>query len=109
MERYNCPNCGAPIQEDKCQYCGTVIHDFSALKLHQENFIKLRIGDKIITFRALFQSMQVDYPPSEGLYADDKLVFSLDTPPCVHMDFEIMRDERGVYTETIRKEETENG
>lgn len=22
----NCPNCGAPIVADKCEYCGTVFH-----------------------------------------------------------------------------------
>lgn len=24
---YNCPNCGAPITGDKCEYCGTVFMD----------------------------------------------------------------------------------
>lgn len=25
---YNCPNCGAPITGDKCEYCGTVFHHY---------------------------------------------------------------------------------
>lgn len=24
MKKLNCPNCGAPITGDKCEYCGTV-------------------------------------------------------------------------------------
>ena len=26
----NCPNCGAPIESDKCAYCGTIFVDFAA-------------------------------------------------------------------------------
>lgn len=26
---YNCPNCGAPITGDKCEYCGTMFRDRS--------------------------------------------------------------------------------
>lgn len=26
FEHTNCPNCGAVITEDKCEFCGTVFH-----------------------------------------------------------------------------------
>lgn len=32
MKDLNCPNCGAPITGDKCEYCGTVFH----IKQHKE-------------------------------------------------------------------------
>ena len=33
----NCPNCGAPIQNDICPYCGSVFLDFS-----RPTFVKVR-------------------------------------------------------------------
>ncbi len=29
----NCPNCGAPIVSDKCEYCGTVFHRPSGIAI----------------------------------------------------------------------------
>lgn len=48
MNSYNCPNCGAVITKDVCDYCGTVIHDFSCLKVGEPSYIKVKYGDKLI-------------------------------------------------------------
>lgn len=32
MKDLNCPNCGAPITGDKCEYCGTLFR----IKVHKE-------------------------------------------------------------------------
>ena len=32
-EKLNCPNCGAPLVSEKCQYCGTLFYDFSAIEI----------------------------------------------------------------------------
>lgn len=39
MNELNCPNCGAPIKGDECEYCGTV---FRQRKNEEENTILLR-------------------------------------------------------------------
>lgn len=44
----NCPNCGAPITTDACQYCGTVIYDFSCLKVGKPSYIKVKYGNHLI-------------------------------------------------------------
>lgn len=31
-DMYNCPNCGAPITEDKCPYCGTRFYNVSTIE-----------------------------------------------------------------------------
>lgn len=38
---YNCPNCGAPITGEKCEYCGTVFNAETANRASDEHYIKL--------------------------------------------------------------------
>lgn len=40
---YNCPNCGAPIESEKCAYCGTVILDFAALQVGAPTYAKIKL------------------------------------------------------------------
>lgn len=46
---YNCPNCGAPIQSEKCPYCGTTFYDFAAIDLDRPCYIKFKHKDSVIT------------------------------------------------------------
>ena len=39
----NCPNCGAPIQGPKCEYCGTNFRDYRT-NLDEVNLIKAKTG-----------------------------------------------------------------
>lgn len=32
-ETYNCPNCGAPVKADICEYCGTQLKSRGRLKM----------------------------------------------------------------------------
>ena len=45
MNSYNCPNCGAPITADVCQYCGTVFLDFAAIQANKPSYIKFKIDN----------------------------------------------------------------
>ena len=45
MDSYNCPNCGAPITTDVCQYCGTVFLDFAAIQANKPSYIKFKVDD----------------------------------------------------------------
>lgn len=47
-DAFNCPNCGAPITAEKCEYCGTVFYDFFALDVGKISYMKIRYNDKII-------------------------------------------------------------
>lgn len=48
MNRYNCPNCGAPIEAEKCPYCGTVILDFGAIQIGAPTYVKFKLGEAYI-------------------------------------------------------------
>lgn len=47
MSQTNCPNCGAPIQGEKCEYCGTIFYDLSLIDLSSSCFIKLKFGGMV--------------------------------------------------------------
>ncbi len=38
----NCPNCGAPIQDDICPYCGSVFLDWAAFDIQKPTFVKVK-------------------------------------------------------------------
>ena len=38
----NCPNCGAPIQNDICPYCGSVFLDWAAFDTNRPTFVKIK-------------------------------------------------------------------
>lgn len=37
----NCPNCGAPIVNEKCPYCGCVFVDFACMDVDKPFYIKI--------------------------------------------------------------------
>lgn len=57
--RLNCPNCGAPIEGQRCAYCGTVFYDFSCIDVSSPCVIRLRTGDRI--FEALMSVRDLDF------------------------------------------------
>lgn len=93
----NCPNCGAPISGDACQYCGTVIWDFATIELGKPQWIKIRRGGEIIMVRAMIDNVSTHIsPPVTSFYADSALIY---TESSMDMDVHltIMPDEDGIY------------
>ncbi len=60
----NCPNCGAPIVGERCEYCGTVFYDFSCIDVNSPCWIKIRYGDNV--FAAKMYVAELDF----GLHDD---------------------------------------
>lgn len=65
IKQYNCPNCAAPITGDSCPYCGTVIHDFTAIHVGEPSFIKIKDEDKIIIMRIMVDEVSITNESSE--------------------------------------------
>lgn len=59
IKQYNCPNCAAPITGDSCPYCGTVIHDFTAIHVGEPSFIIIKYEDKIIIMRIMVDEVSI--------------------------------------------------
>ena len=52
-ERTNCPNCGAPITSEQCEFCGTLFYDFSAIEIGKPCYLKIKHNNQIIMVRAI--------------------------------------------------------
>lgn len=60
MTRHNCPNCGAPITETECPYCGTVFYDFATLDSDKPTYIRMNWHGHQMVFKAVMQSVEVN-------------------------------------------------
>lgn len=52
-DRTNCPNCGSPLKSDVCEYCGTTFYDLASLEDGTPCYMRVRIGNNLITFKAI--------------------------------------------------------
>lgn len=56
----NCPNCGAPITAEKCDFCGTVFLDFAAIQVGAPSYVKFKIGDDYICARLVVTNLDIE-------------------------------------------------
>ena len=80
-KQLNCPNCGAPITETTCPYCGTVFYDFCAMDSDRPTYIRMNWGGNQTVFKAYMRS------------AD--MIYSLDSLMELHIDFVVVEDDDG--------------
>jgi len=57
----NCPNCGAPVTAEKCEYCGTVFLDFAAIQVGAPSYVKFKLDDTYICARLLVTSLDIEH------------------------------------------------
>ena len=96
-KRYNCPNCGAGITGERCEFCGTVIYDFAALEIGAPSFVKIMHNGTIHMFRMIVDEFSMSFErdaveilsdyrmPFECVTASEHLNVSLNAH-CVPMD-----------------------
>ena len=52
-DRYNCPNCGAPIDSTVCPYCGTTFYDFASIGINENAYVRIKVpSGQILVFKA---------------------------------------------------------
>lgn len=51
--RTNCPNCGAPIEGEKCEHCGTMFYDFGALEIGKLAYFKFILNGMVFMFKGI--------------------------------------------------------
>ena len=70
----NCPNCGAPIQNDICPYCGSVFLDWAAFDITKPTFVKVRdLQGQILLMRLSTPNIRItiDQSSQSYFYADN--------------------------------------
>ena len=61
--QYKCPVCGAPVDGEKCEYCGCVIYDFATISTDKPCYIRMRMPDAIDGKNYIFQIKAVAVNP----------------------------------------------
>ena len=57
-EMLNCPNCGAPISGDRCEYCGTQFIDCTTIQPDKRFYLKFSPdGKKTIICRVFLENL----------------------------------------------------
>lgn len=111
MRKLNCPNCGAPIAETKCPYCGTVFYDFTVIDNERPTYIMMNWHGKQVAFRALLTSAEihmeyVEYP----LYGDEAILTKEFREEAeANLEFRIMPDDKGVLMKKMEIRKYEDG
>ena len=86
-DQLNCPNCGAPIVGEKCEYCGTVFYDWACLNMDRPSYIKMKIHDNLVLCKARMESISANYDCDMAhLYADDLPIYTVRSPGILRIE-----------------------
>ncbi len=98
----NCPNCGAPITDTKCPYCGTIHYDFANIKVGDISLIRLKLGDSLHTFKAVVNELSITSDPTESWDVDD---YKVSTNPSLNLDISmtLVQDVSGVLVVSYKE------
>lgn len=75
-ELLNCPNCGAPIEDTKCPYCGSVFIDFASMDTDKPFYLKIKHDGKVMTCKARIDHAELSTSWNNNefyLCADDRV------------------------------------
>lgn len=73
-----CPNCGAPLTGDHCEYCGIIIYDYACINANEPCFVKFRQNNKVFICKAAINSFEaVIESNSTTVYEDNNPIVTL--------------------------------
>lgn len=87
--KINCPNCGAPIESEKCQYCGSIFIDFGTIETDIPFFLKIRHNDKTYIYKVKLNSIDVEQNGSV-FYCDNGSIINLPAQNELNLNFSIL-------------------
>lgn len=100
MTMTNCPNCGAPITQDRCPYCGTVFMDFAALQVGSPCYVKIKVDNNYILARLVVTTLELTATTDHFTYYDGMGVPLLQRE--AFNGFDIILEARTVCDEKLR-------
>ena len=108
-ENLNCPNCGAPITQEKCPYCGTMFWDFSSIDPDRENRIKLKLKNKVVWLTVKIREISIRDDSEPTCYWADNIPLKVYHEPDYRIvaEFEVVKDNGILYA--VKKLEGEEG
>lgn len=103
-EKLNCPNCGAPITETICQYCGAVFYDFAAFELGKPTYVRVKHDGTYGIFRAILTDITLEARTTNMFYSDNNIVSTIQDKT-LDMSMQLIPDDRGIYLHQKRIEQ----
>ena len=112
----NCPNCGAPIDSDKCPYCGTRLINIADLEAGETVWFIFRDGyhDNIVTAkRILVRSINVSYSQDSlsCTYLADNRPYAIVNPSMdvdINIEGTLCKNDKGFFGVRLDKDEAED-
>lgn len=86
----NCPNCGAPIETEKCPYCGTMFLDFAAMDADQPFYMKVKQDGKIYILKVKMSSMELRIEPNDIYDTFGSRLLRFEPIRSLTLDFDIL-------------------
>ena len=86
----NCPNCGAPIETEKCPYCGTMFLDVAAIDADQPFYMKVNHDGKIYILKVKMSSMELRIEPNDIYDTFGSRLLALTPTSSLTLDFDIL-------------------
>ena len=87
----NCPNCGAPIQNDHCEYCGALLVDVCCIPENEPFYLKFINSDGEVSIaKSLLKSVTVDPGDTSCLYVDGTPYLYTRESDTLHIEFSIL-------------------
>lgn len=109
--QYRCPVCGAPIEGEKCEYCGCVIYDFATISTDEPRYIRLAITDPISGQKALLQMKAIAVNPNVEIITEDVQAtdwagnriktFTTNQSCTMKVEFKAVQDNDALFTLTM--------
>ena len=64
----NCLNCGAPLYDDVCPYCGSTYYDLSSMEVGKSCFLKIKDNNRIIRVKVVPTNLNLEIGRSSTSY-----------------------------------------
>lgn len=86
----NCPNCGAPIETEKCPYCGTMFLDFAAMDADQPFYMKVKQDGKIYILKVKMTSIELKAKYNDAYSMFGSRLLTLRPISGLTLDFDVL-------------------
>ena len=86
----NCPNCGAPIETEKCPYCGTMFIDFATMDADKPLYMKVKKDGKIYILKVKMTSMELRIEPNDIYDTFGSRLLRFEPIRSLTLDFDIL-------------------
>lgn len=99
MKVTNCPNCGAILSDNHCNYCDTTIFDFTAFDLEHPTYTKINVGGTIILAKVILKKSRITFDNSDDImYCSDAKFFRIPNPTGhIELDLDMVSEHGNLY------------